>query len=345
LKIVKKYIYIYLNSSKKIGRGHFSRIINLISYVNINKKKLIILYSSLLDDHLELIVNNKIKAKKISKIKLLDYEFTNKDILILDTYFYYYNDFCNLYRKINKLIIIDDRKSIKYKCDLFLDQNLHKKLLLNDNNLSTVNDDPYKFYGPNYFIFDKKILNLKIKKRKKRNILINLGGGEKLDSIRNIILFTKNILDKIKDKNELFEIIVISRFNKVLESSLNIQSFVDSNIHIHFYSFISEITSVYKNLSFSICTFGLSFYEKAYLNIPSISFSVNSIQHYEGIVAKKMNLSFYIGSIFKFNRIKFEQCFTNLYYEDHSLKPNCIFKNHHKNFNFMIDKIQSLVDE
>ena len=253
-----------VDSSKKIGGGHFYRSINFAEFLK-KKNKIFFLSKKLSITQIKLLKKKDFIFKKISEKKndldnikkfIFDYKI---DYLIIDNYKISTSTKKKIKPLVKKLIVVDDRISISHFSDVLINSNyLNKSDLIR---IQRNNKETKKFLGPecNFNFFSN---NIHKPKKKIKSIFIFFGmiDGEN---------YTNKILNLIKNIKDIKIIVVIGIFNKNKEKIF--QTFKNFK-NIKFYENLKTKQMIIKlsQSDFSIGSGGVNLIEKISIGLPSL---------------------------------------------------------------------------
>ena len=193
------------------------------------------------------------------------------DWLIVDHYAIDFSWHKEVLRNVKRIMVIDDLGDRRHECNILLDQNLgateikYKKLLPKDCK---------KLLGPKYALLRPEFYGLRkssmINKNKGKlnRILINFGGGDKLN-------LTKKVLKKFTDIDlpKYIQIDVILGPQANLDS--NITSYKDFfKDRIRFFKDITNMAELMMSADLAISAGGSTSWERCALGLPSIIFAI-----------------------------------------------------------------------
>lgn len=193
----------------------------------------------------------------------------NPDWIIVDHYSLDYLWHKKVSKYVKNIMVIDDLADRKLYCNILLDQNLGaEKSQYNP----LVPENCKKFLGPKYSLLRPEFSNFRKKSLLKRNtgklekLLINFGGGDKLN-------LTEKVLHTLH-KMQLTENISIDVVMGPQASMPNNLSNYTHKIKINFLKNIANMAEVMMNADLAISAGGSTTWERCSLGLPSIIFSV-----------------------------------------------------------------------
>ena len=254
--------------SDSINRKHNAEIITFTNNLKLNKKKIKIKNPNLLSNF-----SRKLSKKKINKYDFLVFDISNAHVLKRKNIIKKLQDISKNYR--DKIIIIDGLKDeMINNFKLVNSKILVCPYFVENKEIKKKDNKTIFLLGPKYFIPNKKINNIQIKNKNKKNIknlLITCGGS---DIEFHSLKILKILLDlKIKININL----VIGPFYKSkLIKAINKISKFNSNVHI--FNNPKNIWELMMKQDLVISSSGLTKYELLYLKIPSIIFCANKKQ-------------------------------------------------------------------
>ena len=205
-----------------------------------------------------------------------------------------------------KLIIDSKRKSIKKLID-----NIPKniKIIVIDNSYNSKYVDlkiisslknPKKNYPKNCIIGQKYILhgiqNLpKLNSQKKKSLLISMGGSDKYD-------ITSKVVNSIIKKNIDFDVNLV--LGKLNENQKKISKLISKKSNFHIISNPSSLISLMDQSIIGIITFGLTVYESAICNLPTIVISHSNENKKSAQLVKEYGFISYAG---KYDEINYDK--------------------------------------
>ena len=243
-----KKIFFITHFSPKFGIGHLKRCLNISEYFPKAKKYILNLAN--------------FKCKKIYKKKI-----------------FFKNNFMKLENK-NNINIIDVVpteyyknmylfKNLEKKNSIIIDNGFKKKIIFNNSIHPYVSNSKIisKYCGEKYFILNKKIIKIGLRKiKKKKRILICMGGSD-------IDFFTEKVLKVLVkiEHNYKIDIVIGPYFNK--KRIKNIKKIVNYNKNYFFYMNPINLYEIIARSSFAIVNFGNIKFESIFLNTPIILLS------------------------------------------------------------------------
>jgi len=296
-----KKIGFLLDTSDKIGSGHFWKCINLAKQLKkkIKKNKFFFISNTSKTFLLKILKQNNIEYIKINKldnlnkikkiVKKLEIKF-----LITDLYKLNSKKKLNIKKQVKKLIVIDDFDNKKHNSDIYINNNF----LLNKSirKIKNKNKNTLLLLGSKYLILNDKIINYKKKlnyKRKIKNILVFFGSYDPTNE-------TLKFLSKAEKLNKIKFYVPVSKFNK---------NFYKNNKHFSKMKNVKLLTN-YTNDKFlkiickcdlSIGAGGVSLIENIVLGLPSLVVKIASNQENSINFLKNKKLIFYFGDKSKVN--------------------------------------------
>ena len=196
---IKKVLFI-LEYGTKYGYGHLMRNIALVEQFNkIGIKSY--LYSKSKNKNIDTLLK-KNKIEKISKKYLMKKDFSSNNLItIIDNYEINSSKISYYKKKLQKLIIIDDYSTKKFKADILINYNLGAS---KKNYQKSVIK---KFLiGAKYCLIRSDFIS-KNRKSVKKNILITFGAGTFFKQTKKLLLETLNFCKKY-NKEIVFNIVV-----------------------------------------------------------------------------------------------------------------------------------------
>ena len=290
----KNTLFIRVDSSTKIGYGHFIRCLALADTLQ-KKFKIHFLTRSLEVDlisdaqkkgfHTFRFYSNSKKinirndAQKTSS--LIKKYGDQKSVLIVDNY--------ELSKKwetlvkpfVHKLVVIDDLPNRQHNCDLLIDQNLHVNINSLYKNLIPLKC--IKLIGPKFSMVRKefKILRKAAKYRKFpiKKILVSFGGTD----TENQTLIVLNAIKKL-DMRISVDVIV----GKANKRKKNIKIFCKKNKEFTYHEQINNIANLMLVADLSIGSSGSTNWERCILGLPAIvSISANNQKDNANALSKR----------------------------------------------------------
>ena len=274
---MKNTIFIRVDSSTKIGYGHFIRCMALADTLQKNFKINFIsrslegsLISDIQDKRFGIFrfysnsekIDEKNDAQKT--ISLIKKHSGQKNILIIDNY--QLSKKWETYVKpfVHKLIVIDDLSNRSHNCDLLIDQNLHTKV--NGLYKGLIPSNCIKLIGPKFSMIRKKFRMLKKSVKPRtfpiKKILVSFGGSDPTNEC-------KKALDALCSiENSKFEIIVAAGiYNHKFEQ---LKKLYEKYSNIKIYRHVDELSRLMVNSDLFIGAGGTTTWERFYMGLPSI---------------------------------------------------------------------------
>lgn len=285
MKKNKPKILIQIGYSKKIGTGHFYRILNIINAFSKKKVQIFVCgnVNFKIDEQKKIEKSGGIYLKKVknfSQIRkfILNYGILN--FLVDDP-----NLSINLQKKykqlVKNLILYQDIPKKNF-CNTLINHNLINNNFLIYKKLS--NKKTKHLIGFKYFFFNKKI---NITKKLDNNILIFFGGATNSQILNKTLKVIKK--DKYNNFNFYFIIGSFSKFNfqKYKKKNIKILESLDQKI---FYNFLSRAKYI-------ICSGGTTLLESVVLNVYPFVVKTSENQKNNIFSLRKKNMISYIGNI------------------------------------------------
>ena len=273
---MKNIIFIRVDSSTKIGYGHFMRCMaladtlqknfeinfitrslegSLISYIQKKGFSIFRFYSNSKK------INEKNDAQKT--ISLIKKHSGSKNILIVDNYQLSKKWETDVKPFVHKLIVIDDLSNRSHNCDLLIDQNLHTKV--NGLYKGLIPSNCVKLIGPKFSMIRKefRMMRKSVKPRTFpiKKILVSFGGSD----IENQ---TRVALNSIKKMNGKINVdVVVGKANKTKKT---LKIFCNKNKHFTYHEQIDNIADLMLSSDLSIGSSGSTTWERCILGLPAI---------------------------------------------------------------------------
>ena len=300
---MRNIIFIRVDSSTKIGYGHFMRCMALADTLQKNFEINFItrsLEGSLISDIQKKgfgifrfysnseKINEKNDAQKT--ISLIKKHSGQKNILIIDNY--QLSKKWETYAKpfVHKLIVIDDLPNRSHNCDLLIDQNLHTKV--NGLYKGLIPSNCIKLIGPKFSMIRKefRMMRKSVKPRTFpiKKILVSFGGSD----IENQTLVALNSIKKMNGKINVD--VVVGKANKCKKT---LKIFCNKNKHFTYHEQIDNIADLMLSSDLSIGSSGSTTWERCSLGLPAIvSISSNDQRDTANSLSKKkcvINLGYF----------------------------------------------------
>jgi spore coat polysaccharide biosynthesis predicted glycosyltransferase SpsG len=285
-------IFFKVNFNKNLGLGNLLRCIRVAR--EFPSKKKIFVIENILDSKIKkhLPKNSKIivnKTKNLSQTEsakkfLAIPELCQKSIVIIDDVKIKEKWQKTIINHIKKLIVIDDTALNKNYCDIYINY----KFISNPSYISRIKKLNQKitkiYFGKNYLILDKNLKKNKKKKFFPKNILINFGNSFNFYHAKKLI---KKIITIVPKKTNVLVCIGIlaKNYKYIINLSKNYNNLKIINKKIFIEKIINK-TDIF------IGSCGTSLYENAYLNIPSIFFSISPDQKNNIKDIRKIGINF-----------------------------------------------------
>ena len=315
---MKNTIFIRVDSSTKIGYGHFIRCMALADTLQKNFKINFIsrslegsLISDIQDKRFGIFrfysnsekINEKNDAQKT--ISLIKKHSGQKNILIIDNY--QLSKKWETYVKpfVHKLIAIDDLPNRSHNCDLLIDQNLHTKV--NGLYKGLIPSNCIKLIGPKFSMIRKKFRMLKKSVKPRtfpiKKILVSFGGSD----IENQTLITLNSIKKMNRKINVD--VVVGRANKCKKT---LKIFCNRNNRFTYHEQIDNIADLMLSSDLSIGSSGSTTWERCSLGLPAIvSISSNDQRDIANSLSQKKCI-INLGDVKKLKESSYINAITNL---------------------------------
>ena len=315
---MKNIIFIRVDSSTKIGYGHFMRCMALADTLQKNFEINFItrsLEGSLISDIQKKgfgifrfysnseKINEKNDAQKT--ISLIKKHGGKKNILIIDNY--QLSKKWETYVKpfVHKLIVIDDLSNRSHNCDLLIDQNLHTKV--NGLYKGLIPSNCIKLIGPKFSMIRKefRMMRKSVKPRTFpiKKILVSFGGSD----IENQTPVALNSIKKMNGKINVD--VVVGKANKCKKT---LKIFCNKNKHFTYYEQIDNIADLMLSSDLSIGSSGSTTWERCSLGLPAIvSISSNDQRDTANSLSKKKCV-INLGDVKKVKESSYINAITNL---------------------------------
>jgi len=287
--VKKKNLFLRVDSGIEIGLGHMMRCLALAKVIKNMGFNVYFISKENEGNIIKYIENSgfrvfRLKLRKFQSSKTkwkMDSEETSKiirnfkddyNLILVDNYYLSIMWEKQMRKVVNKIIVIDDLMNRNHDCDLFIDQNLHKKIKTN------LPKKCKKLLGPKYALLQKEFSkrNQKRKiKQKIKNLLISFGGGDD----KNQTIKALEAIKKFGDKEILVDVIVgNSNKNKELIKKKCIET---KNFRYHHQ--ITNMAQFMNKADLAIGAGGISTWERCFTGLPSIAIIISKNQE-EGII-------------------------------------------------------------
>ena len=315
---MKNIIFIRVDSSTKIGYGHFMRCMALADTLQKNFEINFItrsLEGSLISDIQKKgfgifqfysnseKINEKNDAQKT--ISLIKKHSGSKNILIVDNYQLSKKWETDVKPFVHKLIVIDDLSNRSHNCDLLIDQNLHTKV--NGLYKGLIPSNCVKLIGPKFSMIRKefRMMRKSVKPRTFpiKKILVSFGGSDTKNQ-------TSVALNSIKKMNGKINVdVVVGKANKCKKT---LKIFCNKNKHFTYYEQIDNIADLMLSSDLSIGSSGSTTWERCSLGLPAIvSISSNDQRDTANSLSKKKCV-INLGDVKKVKESSYINAITNL---------------------------------
>ena len=315
---MKNIIFIRVDSSTKIGYGHFMRCMaladtlqknfeinfitrslegSLISYIQKKGFGIFRFYSNSEK------INEKNDAQKT--ISLIKKHSGSKNILIVDNYQLSKKWETDVKPFVHKLIVIDDLSNRLHNCDLLIDQNLHTKV--NGLYKGLIPSNCIKLIGPKFSMIRKKFRMLKKSVKPRtfpiKKILVSFGGSD----IENQTPVALNSIKKMNGKINVD--VVVGKANKCKKT---LKIFCNKNKHFTYHEQIDNIADLMLSSDLSIGSSGSTTWERCSLGLPAIvSISSNDQRDIANSLSRKKCI-INLGDVKKLKESSYINVITNL---------------------------------
>ena len=315
---MKNIIFIRVDSSTKIGYGHFMRCMALADTLQKNFEINFItrsLEGSLISDIQKKgfgifrfysnseKINEKNDAQKT--ISLIKKHSGSKNILIVDNYQLSKKWETDVKPFVHKLIVIDDLSNRSHNCDLLIDQNLHTKV--NGLYKGLIPSNCVKLIGPKFSMIRKefRMMRKSVKPRTFpiKKILVSFGGSD----IENQTLVALNSIKKMNGKINVD--VVVGKANKCKKT---LKIFCNKNKHFTYHEQIDNIADLMLSSDLSIGSSGSTTWERCCLGLPAIvSISSNDQRDIANSLSRKKCI-INLGDVKKLKESSYINVITNL---------------------------------
>ena len=275
-------IAIRVNASNVEGSGHFYRTLHLARTLKSNRNFIFFLCDPLQNNYIKILKKENfqyyiLKKKKINK-KYSEHDINetrsilkknNKifDLLIVDSYLLGKNWELKIKEVVKKLLVIDD-KIRSHICDIYLNQNIVKKRIVN----TILSKKCFKLIGPKYSIINPNLKRDKKNslRKKIKNVLIFMGGADtKKLTLKLIKIF------KLKEFSYLNLNIVVGLNNKLKKEIFESARLIPNT---KVYYNLSNLEKLIKSSDVAISGGGSVIWEFIYLGLPSLIICQNILQ-------------------------------------------------------------------
>ena len=315
---MRNIIFIRVDSSTKIGYGHFMRCMALADTLQKNFEINFItrsLEGSLISDIQKKgfgifrfysnseKINEKNDAQKT--ISLIKKHSGPKNILIVDNYQLSKKWETDVKPFVHKLIVIDDLSNRSHNCDLLIDQNLHTKV--NGLYKGLIPSNCIKLIGPKFSMIRKKFRMLKKSVKPRtfpiKKILVSFGGSDTANQ-------TLIALNSIKKMNRKIDVdVVVGKANKCKKT---LKIFCNRNNHFTYHEQIDNIADLMLSSDLSIGSSGSTTWERCCLGLPAIvSISSNDQRDIANSLSRKKCI-INLGDVKKLKESSYINVITNL---------------------------------
>ena len=275
-----------MNSGKRYGLGNVNRCLSIAKVLSKNGHNPIFFISSkstelLIKDYgYKSILLNQLKNKtpifaliKKLKIKILIIDSKNKEII----------NFKFLKNKV-KIVLIDNQNSTKY-ADLVVLPGVKEQFL---------NPPANCLIGSKYIILNPNFKKIKTSKLKNA-IFISMGGSDKYDITSRIIKPLK------KTKLDFTAFIILGKF---YSNSKKIHHILQNDKRFILVDNPQNLHEIIAKCQFGIISFGITVYEAAALNIPTLVISHSFENHFSAKRIKQYGWFEYLG---KYDNINYSK--------------------------------------
>ena len=275
-----------MNSGKRYGLGNVNRCLSIAKVLSKNGHNPIFFISSkstelLIKDYgYKSILLNQLKNKtpifaliKKLKIKILIIDSKNKEII----------NFKSLKNKV-KIVLIDNQNSTKY-ADLVVLPGVKEQFL---------NPPANCLIGSKYIILNPNFKKIKTSKLK-NTIFISMGGSDKYDITSRIIKPLK------KTKLDFSAFIILGKF---YSNSKKIHHILQNDKRFILVDNPQNLHEIIAKCQFGIISFGITVYEAAALNIPTLVISHSFENHFSAKRIKQYGWFEYLGKYDSINYSK-----------------------------------------
>ena len=275
-----------MDSGKRYGLGNVNRCLSIAKVLSKNGHNPIFFISSkstelLIKDYgYKSILINQLKNKtlisaliKKLKIKILIIDSKKKEII----------NFKFLKNKV-KIVLIDNQNSIKY-ADLVVLPGVKEQFL---------NPPANCLIGSKYIILNPNFKKIKTSKLK-NTIFISMGGSDKYDITSRIIKLLK------KTKLDFSAFIILGKF---YSNSKKIHRILQNDKRFILVDNPQNLHEIIAKCQFGIISFGITVYEAAALNIPTLVISHSFENHFSAKRIKQYGWFEYLG---KYDNINYSK--------------------------------------
>ena len=275
-----------MDSGKRYGLGNVNRCLSIAKVLSKNGHNPIFFISSkstelLIKDYgYKSILINQLKNKtlisaliKKLKIKILIIDSKKKEII----------NFKFLKNKV-KIVLIDNQNSTKYT-DLVVLPGVKEQFL---------NPPANCLIGSKYIILNPNFKKIKVSKLK-NTIFISMGGSDKYDIISRIIKSLK------KTKLDFSAFIILGKF---YSNSKKIHRILQNDKRFILVDNPQNLHEIIAKCQFGIISFGITVYEAAALNIPTLVISHSFENHFSAKRIKQYGWFEYLG---KYDNINYSK--------------------------------------
>ena len=296
-----------VDSSTKLGAGHLMRCMTLSDELQKQNHKITFICKKLNGNLIKLIkhkvlvlpMQNKFQVANlfvdsVDEIQGQDVIQTikaipkNTDYLIVDSYSLDEKWHRQLRPYTRKIMVIDDLADKQFDCDILLNQNLGSKQENYQNKTpygcELLLGCDYALLRPEFALLREKAKEKRKKTKEIKNILITMGGSD----------YSNITYDVLKQLDNKFNIIVVlgalSPHNKMIKDyskDKNIKVIINAN----------NMAELMLNADLAIGASGSTNWERLYLGLPSLVFSVAENQRKYAIKLDSMGLIKFLGHV------------------------------------------------
>ena len=198
-------------------------------------------------------------------VKIISKEARYPAFLVVDNYLFdrCWETICQ--HKVKSILVIDDLANRPHNCDLLLDQNYYIDAESRYRGLT--HERCQHLIGPRFMLLRDEFLTKAERSKKKEGIFVSFGGTDSHDMT---FLIVKDLLKSLP-KIRIRAVIGAHYSGKV-------RDLCRDNYNLEVYQSVSSIAEIMRLCELSIGAGGVTIFEKQFLGLPSIAYSISDNQ-------------------------------------------------------------------
>lgn len=339
--MVNKILYFRTDANDIIATGHVMRCITIAKALEKKGIRCTFIVSDkqseklIIESGYDVIILNvnweKLDAK--NELYILNLHGIKKGILFIDSYSAT-EEYTYLMKKYFNIIIMDDLFKSHYAADIIINYNLYYNIFDYKKRYKST-ENTLLLLGGNYVPLRKQFeikvpdsSQIKITKKQNINLLLICGGGDRYNTMSQIINYCKKKDDFLFSK--ITWNVVAGAYNKYIDCLNNIRL---ENSNVKIYKNVSEIAELMVKNDICISAASTVLYECCAMQLPTVFYSISDDQIYDAEAFSNDNVMLYAGD-FREEKIKVLE--NTIIYIKKIINDDNIYK-------YMIDNMKDII--